>query len=165
MIPSDIINISLQQTNVKLSDIGDGVEATWTTRLYQYLNMVKDFLWNKIVGSSTGRDFSWEEWTDGMVANQTEYPLPQVVSTAARVKKIESLGISYDGAVYSRTGKMIYTTATLVDRASLPRDWAWYEENQPTSSPIYYCSDKSIFIAPTSATSVDSCYFVPPVVS
>jgi hypothetical protein len=49
MIPSDIISISLQQTNVTLKDIGDGVEATGTTRMYQYLNLVKDFLWNKIV--------------------------------------------------------------------------------------------------------------------
>ena len=53
--------------------------------------MVKDFLWNKTVGSSTGRDFSWEEWTDDFVALQTEYPLPQVVSNENRLKRVESL--------------------------------------------------------------------------
>ena len=154
MIPSEIISVSLQQTNVKLADIGDGVEATGTARLYQYLNMVKDFLWNKMVGSSTGRDFSWEEWTDDLVADQSEYPLPQVVSNENRLKKVESLGINYDGAVYSRTGKMIYKPARLVDRASLDKDWAYYEENQSQADPIYYVSDKSLFIAPTTTTGV-----------
>ena len=96
MLASEIISISLQQTNVKLSDIGDGVEATGTIRLYQYLNMVKDFLWNKMVGSSTGRDFSWEEWTEDIVGGQSEYPLPPVVSNENRLKKVESLCINYD---------------------------------------------------------------------
>lgn len=152
MIPSQIIEVSLQQTNVKLADIGDGVEATGTARLYQYLNMVKDFLWNKIVGSSTGRDFSWEEWNNDLAANVSEYALPQVVSDENRLKKIESLWITYSGATYSRTGKTIYTPARLVDRASLEKDWAYYEENQSQSDPIYYVSDKSLFIAPTIAS-------------
>lgn len=95
MTPADIISVAIQQTNVKVSDIGDGVEATGTLRLYQYLNMVKDLLWNKIVGSSTGRNISWQEWTNDIVALQSEYALPQVVSDENRIKKIESLGITY----------------------------------------------------------------------
>lgn len=91
MLASEIISIAIQQSNVKAIDIGDGVALTGTARLYQYLNLVKDFLWNKIVGSSTGRDFSWEEWTDDFIAGQTEYPLPQVVSNENRLKKVESL--------------------------------------------------------------------------
>jgi hypothetical protein len=49
MLASEIISIALQQTNVTLKDIGDGVELTGTSRMYQYLNLVKDFLWNKLV--------------------------------------------------------------------------------------------------------------------
>jgi len=64
--------------------------------MYQYLNLVKDYLWNKLVGGSTGRDFSWEEWTDDFIAGQSEYPLPQVVSNENRLKKVESLYVSYD---------------------------------------------------------------------
>jgi len=154
MIPSEILSIAIQQTNITLSDLWDGVEATGTARLYQYLNLVKDFLWNKIVWSSTGRDFSWEEWTDDFIAGQSEYPLPQVVSNENKLKKVESLWVSYDWATYSRTGKIIYRPATLVDRASLDKDWAWYEENQPQSEPIYYVSDKSLFVAPTTSTLV-----------
>lgn len=67
MIPSDVFSLALQRCNIKIADIGDGVEATGTSRMYQYLNMVKDLLWNKIVGSSTGRDTSWEEWTDDLI--------------------------------------------------------------------------------------------------
>ena len=53
MIPSEILSLALQRTNTTLSDIGDGVEATGTERLFFYLNMVKDLLWNKIVATST----------------------------------------------------------------------------------------------------------------
>lgn len=95
MTPAEIISVAIEQTNVKVSDIGDGVEATGTTRLYRYLNIVKDLLWNKIVGSSTGRNISWQEWTNDIVALQSEYALPQVVSDENRIKKIESLGITY----------------------------------------------------------------------
>lgn len=155
MTPPDIIDLALQQAHVKLSDIGDGDEAVGTTRAYNYLNsQVKDPLWNKIVGSSTGRNISWQKWTDDLVINQSEYPLPQVVSDENRIKKIESLGISYDGAVFSRTGKIIYNPARLVDPATLPNDWYWYEENQPTTDPIYFVSDKSIFVAPVGAVGV-----------
>lgn len=103
MIPSEIIATAIEQTNIKLSDIGDGVEATGTARCYKYLNMVKDLLWNKIVGSSTGRDISWQEWTNDLTALKSEYALPQVVSDENRIKKIESLGITYTGSTYSRT--------------------------------------------------------------
>jgi hypothetical protein len=91
MIPSEIISIAVQQANITVTDIGDGVEATGTARLYQYLNLVKDFLWNRIVGSSTGRDFSWEEWTNDLASLTSEYNLPQVVSDENRLKKVESL--------------------------------------------------------------------------
>lgn len=154
MTPAEIISVAIEQTNVKVSDIGDGVEATGTTRLYRYLNIVKDLLWNKIVGSSTGRNISWQEWTNDIVALQSEYALPQVVSDENRIKKIESLGITYTWDTFSRTGNIIYTPATLVDRATLQYDWAWYAENQSTSQPIYYVSDKSIFIAPVSSSAV-----------
>lgn len=154
MIPSTVIELAIQRCNIKVADVGDGVEATGTSRLYQYLNMVKDLMWNKIVGSSTGRDISWEEWTNDLTALQTEYALPQVVSDENRLKKIETLGISYTWDTYSRTWAIIYTPATLVDRATLNYDWAWYAENQPTAEPIYYVSDKSIFIAPASSTTV-----------
>jgi hypothetical protein len=154
MVPQDIINTAIERTNIKLADIGDGVEATGTTRMYKYLNMSKDLLWNKIVGSSTGRDMSWESWTQDMEALQGEYALPQVVSDENRIKKIESLWICYSWATYSRTGGKIYTVARLVDRASLDNDWHYYEENQSTADPIYYVSDKSIFIAPVSSSTV-----------
>lgn len=154
MTPSDIINTAIERTNIKLADIGDGVEATGTTRMYKYLNMAKDLLWNKIVGSSNGRDMSWDIWTQTMNALQWEYALPQVVSDENRLKKIESLWISYSWTTYSRTGAIKYTPATLVDRASQENDWAWYEENQSTSNPIYYVSDKSIFIAPVSSSTI-----------
>lgn len=154
MIPSEIIDIAVQQTNIKLSDIGDGDAVVGLQRAYSYLNIVKDSLWNNIVWSSTGRNISWQKWTNDLIALQSEYALPQVVSDENRIKKIESLGITYTGTVYSRTGKIIYNPARLVDPASLPNDWYWYEENQPTTDPVYYVSDKSIFVAPVCSTTI-----------
>lgn len=68
MIPSTVIAIALQRTNMTYDEVGDGVEATGITRAYQYLNMVKDNVWAAIVASSTGKDFSWEEWTEDLTA-------------------------------------------------------------------------------------------------
>lgn len=112
MIPSEIIAIALQRTNMTVVEVGDGVEATGTARLYQYLNMVKDKVWNQYVASITGKALSWESWTDTFVANQSEYPLPQVISADNRIKKIQSLYVTYGTQTYSRTGELIYTKAT-----------------------------------------------------
>lgn len=116
--------------------------------------MVKDPLWSKIVSSSTGKDLSWEKWTKTFTALQTEYALPQVVLDENRVKKIQSLSIAYTADTYDVTRELKYVPATLVDRVTLPQDWGWYVNNQSSSKPIYYVSDKSIFIAPASTTTI-----------
>lgn len=116
--------------------------------------MVKDKIWNKYVSSSTGKDRSWESWTQDFVANQSEYPLPQVVSDDNRLKKVQSLYVTYGTETYSRTGKLKYTRATPADIATLQEDWDWYCANQVETAPIYYTSDKSIFIAPTPIGSI-----------
>ena len=95
MIPSEVIALALQRVNMTETEVGDGTLATGTARCYDYLNMVKDQVWAKIVASTTGKDLSWEEWTQDFTALQTEYALPQVVSDENRLKKIQSLSITY----------------------------------------------------------------------
>jgi hypothetical protein len=154
MIPSEVIALALQRVNMTEAEVGDGTLATGTSRCYQYLNMVKDQVWAKIVASTTGKDLSWEEWTQDITALQTEYALPQVVSDENRLKKIQSLSITYTTDTYDITGELKYTPAKFVDRASLPQDWGYYVNMQPQSEPIYCVGDKSIFIAPASASTV-----------
>jgi len=135
-------------------EVGDGVEATGTANAYLYLNMVKDNVWAAIVASSTGKDMSWESWTQNFTALQGEYPLPQVVSDENRLKKIQSLWVTYTTDTFSRTGALKYTVARYVDRKNLQYDWSYYEENQSQSEPIYCVSDKAIFVAPVSSGTV-----------
>lgn len=139
---------------MSLTELGDGILATGTERAYEYLNMVKDPLWSKIVSSSTGKSLSWEQWTQDLTALQTEYALPQVISDENRIKKVQGLSITYGTDTYNITGELKYNPATLVDRATQVHDWAWYVNNQPQSEPIYYVSDKSIFVAPASPTTI-----------
>lgn len=154
MLVSDIISLALQRVNMTETEVGDGTLATGTSRCYDYLNMVKDQVWAKIVASTTGKDLSWEEWTQDITALQTEYALPQVVSDENRLKKIQGLSITYTADTYDLTGELKYTPARYVDRKSLDKDWGWYVNMQPQSEPIYCVSDKSIFIAPASANTV-----------
>lgn len=154
MLPSDVISLALQRVNMTVAEVGDGNATVGATREYQYLNMVKDKVWAAIVASATGKDFSWEEWTQNFTALQGEYPLPQVVSDENRLKKIQCLSVTYTTDTFSRTGALIYTPARYVDRKNQEYDWAWYEENQPQSEPIYCVSDKAIFVAPVSSNTV-----------
>lgn len=149
-----MIEIALQRTNSTLAEIGDGDASTGSTRAYQYLNMVKDRVWSKYVASSSGKDLSWEEWTQDFTANESEYPLPQVISDENRLKKIQSLWVCYGTETYTRTGKLKYTQARLVDPASLPFDWFYYESEQPQELPMYYTSDKAIFVAPVPTSTI-----------
>lgn len=100
MLPSEVIALALQRVNMTETEVGDGTLATGTSRAYQYLNMVKDVVWAKLVASTTGKDLSWEEWTQDFTALQSEYPLPQVVSAENRSKKIQSLSVTYGTATY-----------------------------------------------------------------
>ncbi len=154
MTPSEIIAIGLQRTSMTNVEVGDGDATVGDTRLYQYLNMAKDKLWAKYVCSITGKDRSWEEWTTDFTINESEYPLPQVVSDENRLKKVQSLYVTYNASTYSRTGELVYYPAKPVDRATLEQDWAFYCANQPETNPIYYTSDKSIFVAPVPLTTI-----------
>lgn len=154
MVPSTMIDLALQRTNSTLSEIGDGDATVWTTRAYQYLNMVKDRIWSKYVASASGKDLSWEEWTQEFTALESEYPLPQVIAEENRAKKIQSLWVSYGTETYTRTGKLKYRQARLIDPANMQQDWFYYEESQSQLDPLYYTSDKSIFVAPVPSTTI-----------
>lgn len=156
MIPSEIIAEVVENTNISLAELWDWNAIDGEARAYDRLNQVKDELWNKIVASTTGKDLSWEEWTQDWTAMQSEYPLPQVVLNENRVKKIQSLSVTYGSATYNLTGDLVYTPARFVDRAGLPNDWDWYVNNQPQSDPIYCVGDKAIFVAPVSPNTVAS---------
>ena len=156
MLPSEVIALALQRVNMTETEVGDGTLATGTSRAYQYLNMVKDVVWAKLVASTTGKDLSWEEWTQDFTALQSEYPLPQVVSAENRSKKIQSLSVTYGTATYDLTGELQYVPARFVDRKSQPKDWDWYVNNQPQSDPIYCIGDKAIFVAPVPPTTIVS---------
>lgn len=70
MLPSVIIDRAFQKSYTNATEIGDGVLATGTARAYQYLNDVKDRMWSRIVSSTTGKDISWQQWTESITAGQ-----------------------------------------------------------------------------------------------
>lgn len=107
-----------------------------------------------MVASTTAKDLSWEEWTQDFTAQQSEYALPQVVSDENRLKKVQKLYVAYTLDTYSKTGAMKYTSARHVDRKTLPEDWSYYTANQSESDPIYTISDKAIFVAPISESTI-----------
>jgi hypothetical protein len=154
MTPAEMVTLCYEMSHTSAKQIGDGSSATGDTRAYKYLNIAKDRFWSALCTARTGADVSWERWTENIVSGQTEYLLPNVVIDANGIKKIKELGISYDGSTYTTTGKIKYCPARKVDTRNLKHDWYYYEENQSQDSPIYFVSDKSIFIAPYPTSAV-----------
>lgn len=154
MTPAQMLTVVYELSHTNAKQIGDGVEATGDTRAYRYLNMAKDRFWSAYCHARTGSDMDWERWTEDIVLGQTEYVLPSVVTETNGIKKIKSLGVSYDGSTYTTTGKIKYVPARKVDPVNLKFDWYYYEENQSEDDPIYFVGDKSIFIAPYPTSAV-----------
>jgi len=107
--------------------------------------IVKDF-WSSYVQSNIWR-LNWEQWTDNTLV-QSEYEIPTPTSSSIWAEILESVAITYDDDTYVNTGNAKYINCEEVDPKTLPNQWNWYLENQPTSSPIFYRADDSIFIAP-----------------
>ena len=73
MIPSEVIALALQRVNMTETEVGDGTLVTGTSRCYEYLNIVKDQVWAKIVASTTGKDLSWEEWRQDFTISERQW--------------------------------------------------------------------------------------------
>lgn len=110
------------------------------------INVIKDDLWSSYVQSNTGR-LNWESWTAD-TAVQSEYTIPQPSSTDIWAEVLESIAITYDDDTYVNTGLAKYVQCDEVNPQTLPKEWNWYLENQPKTSPIFYRADGSVFIAP-----------------
>lgn len=111
------------------------------------LNIRKNEFWSALM-ATVQEPYDWQKWTTDTVALQSEYTLAEVSTTTAGTKMLNSLAITYDDSTYEETGTKVYVQARRVDPFSLELDWDWYVENQPTTDPIYYVADNSVFIAP-----------------
>lgn len=139
MIPSKIYTLVKRYAWVTTANYSE-------TDFLDDINMVKNEIWNKIVASWVW-NINYDIWTANTVANQSEYTLPLVSSTAIGSKRIKSISINYDGKTYDN-GTLQYIQATEVNPTTLAHPWDYYVNNQSFEKPIFYQSDKSIFIAP-----------------
>lgn len=111
------------------------------------LNELKNnFLATLINSVEDGINF--ETWLASTVALQGEYSLPAIGAATAGAKQIKRVSVAYSSETYETTGKLKFVPATEVNPNSLPNHWSYYEENQPKESPMYFCADDSLFIAP-----------------
>lgn len=127
--------------------------ATWTTStnysdtlalidLNKSYHFIEDCLTNEI-----GENYFYQEVTsdDPTVAWQKEYTF--YADTSWNLDGTSKLlGVSMD------YGDWIYTKAVKVDMNSLDKDPSWYEEYQPTTSPIYTIQDNSVMVFPVPTT-------------
>lgn len=117
------------------------------TDFLQDINMIKDEYWTLKVASLVW-NINYDIWTvDDTVINQTEYNLPIINSNTAWVKSVKSISVNYTGDTYD-TWELKYIPAIEVNPHTLKNDWGYYVANQSQEKPIYYISDKSLFIAP-----------------
>lgn len=118
------------------------------------LNDGKNDYWSSII-SSVNEDYGWQTWTSDTVNLQSEYTLPNETSSYAGAKKIETVSVNYDGSTYPNTGELVFWKADQVDPSNLEKTWEYYKQYQDPKQPIYYISDKSLFIAPVPGTSTN----------
>lgn len=149
MLPPELLWLSRDQTSTKADQISSEL---W----YQYMNIIANDYWSHIV-TYAQQNRNWDTFVlDSTVANQSEYTLEKIAANSAWVKKVTSIGISYDWATYERTGKIKYKKAREVSEHSLVYDFDYYSENQSQDDPIFIMRDNSYFIAPSPTVSVDA---------
>lgn len=141
-------------SHTTLDQLG-GSDAIGQAKCIRWLNKVKDKFWSGIV-TAVGEDFGWQQWTTPSVVWQSEYPTLEVASDRNGTKKIEAVYVAYSNTLYQNTAKLEYTKCELVTRTSLPREWEWYEANQPANKPLYIIADNSIFIAPVPTIAIST---------
>lgn len=118
----------------------------------QDINEIKNEIWSAIASRSDVR-FSWDVW-NATLSTVSEHSVPSATSTSTGTKAITSVSVCYDGETYEDTGLLAYVPAKRVNKETLKHDWNWYVENQSEDSPIYFVSDKAVFIAPAARTSI-----------
>lgn len=149
-----MITLCYEMSHTNAKQIGDGDSSTGDTRAYKYLNIAKDRFWSAYCAARTWSDVDSQTWTKNLVASQTQYELPDVSVDANWIKKIEGVSISYTWTTYAWTWDIDYTKARKIDPTNLKQDWNWYKEYQSIYDPIFYVSNKSLFIAPEPSTAV-----------
>lgn len=108
------------------------------TDLLEDLNELKDELWSAIAHRLQD-DYNWERWYAASVAGQTEYTVPEAASNLSGLKTIKGVALMYGDE---------FKKATLVNPQTLPKHWDYYVANQSADAPLYFVSDRSVFIAP-----------------
>lgn len=96
-------------------------------------------------------DFFWDYFKSNTVVGQSEYSLPASTDMWADwsgTNKLLQLSIKYN------TTDDYYTKVRRTDIYNMDREMEWYEENQPSSDPIYHISDNSYFVYPAPTTAV-----------
>lgn len=113
------------------------------------VNEVKNKFWAKIV-ARLDEDRHYQEWTIDWwtIANQSEYTLATVSSSAEWTKILKWVSINYNWETYEKTWLLKYLNAREVNRQTLPYEWNYYLENQSQEDPIFFIADNSVFIAP-----------------
>ena len=111
------------------------------------LNDGKNDYWSSIT-TQVNEDYGWQTWTSDTVNLQSEYTLPNETSSYAGAKKIEAVSVNYDGSTYPTTGDLVFWKADQVDPSNLDQSWEYYKQYQDPKHPIYFISDKSLFLAP-----------------
>lgn len=116
------------------------------TELVEDLNELKDEVWSSFC-SRVQADYNWEKWFATTVSWQSEYTVPEAASNLSWLKMVKWVAVNYDWAAYSNWD-LVYNKATLVNPNTLWKHWNYYVENQPKETPLYFISDRSVFIAP-----------------
>ena len=142
-----IVSLREDKTHTNINQLSD-------TKALRLINLAKDNFHPYIVTYS-GENMNWDIWTDELTSDKYEYLFPTAASDTAGNMKIDSLSISYDGEI-DDLWRLVYYKAKLVDRGSFQRHWNYYLENQPKNKPIYFISDKSVFIAPMPISTISS---------
>ena len=150
MTVSEVLSLAYTYAHTTSTEVDPS--DTSLTNSYLFLNNAIDKILARII-SDVDEGYNYEIWHTHAEADRAngEYLLPLEGTNGsgdyvAGCLKVENVYIKY---VYdsSRIYKD-HIKAEEVDPTVLDYDWTYYLENQSKSNPIYYISDKSIFIAP-----------------